>query len=70
MSSVVAPKTVGEIETFITMLSTACSDQAVYSRLEKLLAMPDRKRKAVVHSWVNDLLIAQAPQDFIQAVGI
>lgn len=62
-------KTVGEIETFVTMLTTACEDQKVFERLERLLSMPDQKRQAVVHAWVNDLLIAQAPRDFIQAVA-
>jgi hypothetical protein len=54
---------------FITMLLTACEDQTVYERLEKLLSLPDRKRQATVHSWVNDLLIAQAPKDFVAAIA-
>ena len=64
-----APKSVGEIETFITMLRTACEDDTVYSRLERLLSMPDAKRKAVVHAWVSDMLIADAPRDFVQAIA-
>lgn len=64
-----APKSVGEIEAFITMLRTACEDKKVYVRLERLLSMPDRERHALVHSWVNDMLIAKAPRDFIQAVA-
>ena len=63
------PKTVGEIDTFIVMLRTACDDRKVYERLERLLSMPDGKRQAVVHSWVSDMLIAQAPTDFIQAIA-
>jgi hypothetical protein len=31
--------------------------------------MPDEKRQAVVHAWVNDLLIAKAPRNFIQAIA-
>ena len=46
-----APKTVGEIDTFITMLRTACEDEKVDERLERLLCMPDQKRQSVVHSW-------------------
>jgi hypothetical protein len=64
-----APKSVGEIETFITMLSTACADTSVHARLEKLLSLPDRKRQDVVHAWVRDLLIAEAPRDFVQAIA-
>jgi hypothetical protein len=64
-----AIRSVGEVETFITMLRAACEDRTVYERLEHLLAMPDEKRQGVVHAWVNDMLIAGAPQDFIQAVA-
>jgi hypothetical protein len=63
------PKTVGEIDAFITMLRAACDERTVYERLERLLSMPDAKRQAVVHAWVNDLLIAGAPRDFIQAIA-
>jgi hypothetical protein len=51
------------------MLVTACEDDTVYERLERLLALPDQKRQALVHAWVTDLLIAQAPSDFIQAIA-
>jgi len=64
-----APKTVGEIDMFITMLQTACDDKQIYERLEHLLSMPDQKRQGVVHSWVNDMLIAEAPRDLVQAVA-
>jgi hypothetical protein len=64
-----APKSVGEIETFITMLSTACADASVHARLDKLLSLPDRKRQDVVHAWVRDLLVAEAPRDFVQAIA-
>jgi len=63
------PKTVGEIDTFITMLLTACENDMVHGHLEKLLSMPDRERQGAVHAWVSDLLIAQAPQDFIAAIA-
>ena len=64
-----APKSVGEIETFITMLRTACEDKRMHVTLERLLSMPDQKRQALVHAWVNDMLIAEAPRNFIQAVA-
>lgn len=63
------PKSVGEIDSFATMLRAACDDRKVHERLERLLSMPDEKRQAVVHAWVNDLLIAGAPRDFIQAIA-
>ena len=64
-----APRSVAEIESFITMLRTACSDDGVHRRLEQLLSMPDDKRRAVVRAWVNNLLIEGAPRDFTQAIG-
>jgi len=63
------PRTVAEVDGFITMLLSACENDDINRTLEMLLALPDEKRRGLVHSWVNDLLIAQAPQDFIQAVA-
>ena len=51
------------------MLRVACEDRGINERLERLLSLPDAQRHAVVHSWVSDLLIAQAPKDFIAAVA-
>lgn len=64
-----SPRSVADIESFITMLRVACEDRKVSERLERLLSLPDAKRQAVVHSWVSDLLIAGAPKDFIAAVA-
>jgi hypothetical protein len=64
-----APASVGDIETFITMLRSACSDEVVYQRLEKLLSMPDEKRRALVQKWVGDLVVQRAPVDFIRAIA-
>ena len=63
------PKSVGEIEVFVTMLATACEDKTTNERLDRLLSMPNDKRQAVVRAWVNDLLIAEAPRDFVQAIA-
>jgi hypothetical protein len=54
---------------FINMLSTACADESVHARLERLLSMPDRQRQEVVHAWVRDLLVAEAPRDFVHAIA-
>lgn len=64
-----AGRSVADIETFVTMLKTACEEESIRERLERLLSMPDRKRQAVVRAWVNDLLIAQGPGDFTQAIA-
>lgn len=63
------PRTVGEIDAFVDMLLAACEDEKVHGHLEKLLSLPDQTRQATVHAWVNDLLIAEAPPEFIQAIA-
>jgi len=63
------PRTVAEVEGFVSLLLSACDDPEINATLAKLLAMPDEKRRGLVHAWVTDLLIEKAPQDFIQAVA-
>lgn len=63
------PRTVADIEAFVDLLKAACKDAGINTTLERLLAMPDEKRKNVVHTWVTDLLIDGAPRDFTQAVA-
>jgi hypothetical protein len=64
-----APRSVGEVTGFIDMLLAACENRMVHDKLEALLSMPDPKRRSIVRAWVNDLLIAQAPPDFIAAIA-
>lgn len=63
------PRSVAEIEGFVGLLAAACSDPEINATLEKLLAMPDERRRGLVHTWVSDLLIEQAPKDLIEAVA-
>ena len=63
------PRSVAEIDGFITMLCVACEDREINDRLAKLLSLPDPKRQAVLHAWVSDLLIARAPRDFTAAIA-
>jgi hypothetical protein len=63
------PRTVADIDGFVSLLMAACNDPAVNSTLERLLSMPDEKRRSLVHVWVSDLLIEEAPRDFVQAVA-
>ena len=62
-------RTVGEIDGFISLLRAACADQAMNASLAKLLSMPDEERRAFVQNWVSDLLIKEAPKDFIEAIA-
>lgn len=63
------PRTVAEVEGFVDLLRAACNDAEINATLERLLSMPDEKRRGLVHAWVTDLLIEEAPPDFIQAVA-
>lgn len=62
-------KSVAEIESFITMLCVECEDKKINSVLEGLLSQPDEMRRGLVHEWVSDLLVRQAPKDFIEAIA-
>ncbi|OGA30403.1 MAG: hypothetical protein A3I01_17155 [Betaproteobacteria bacterium RIFCSPLOWO2_02_FULL_65_24] len=63
------PRSVAEIDSFITMLRVACEDQKINSQLERILSMPDSNRRSFIHTWISDLLIAKAPKDFIAAIA-
>jgi hypothetical protein len=63
------PRTVAEVEGFVSLLKAACDDPKINATLERLLSMPDGKRRGLVHAWVTDLLIEEAPRDFVQAVA-
>jgi len=64
-----APANVGEVEGFVNLLLAACDDPKINAALERLLSMPDEKRRSMVHVWVSDLLISEAPSDFVQAIA-
>jgi hypothetical protein len=64
-----APRSVADIEGFVDLLKAACEDEKINATLERLLAMRDAQRQGVVHAWVSDLMIAEAPREFIEAVA-
>ena len=64
-----APRSIADVEGFVDLLKAACNDPQINSTLQGLLAMPDAQRQGIVHAWVTDLLIAEAPRDFIEAVA-
>jgi hypothetical protein len=64
-----APRSVAEVEGFVSLLMAACADSKINATLERLLSMPDEKRRNLVRVWVSDLLIEEAPRELIQAVG-
>ena len=63
------PRSVAEIETFITMLRVACEDAKVNSQLERILSLPDQQRRSFINTWVSDMLIAKAPKDLVAAIA-
>ena len=63
------PRSVADVDSFITMLLAACEDRGMNGQLEKILSLPDTERKNLVHTWISDLLIAEAPKDFIAAIA-
>ncbi len=60
---------VAEVDGFIDLLRTACDNPAMNAALEKLLSQPDDVRQSMVHNWVSDLMLREAPRDFIRAIA-
>ena len=69
MSSTSLARSVGDIDSFILMLRAACDDRVMNARLERLLSLPDERRRAIVHTWIGDMVIAKAPRPLIEAVA-
>ncbi len=63
------PQSVAQVQGFVDLLRAACNDKKIRASLERLLSMPNDKRQTLVHVWVTDLLIEQAPRDFVQAIA-
>ncbi len=66
---VAAPRSVADVEGFVSLLQAACNDEKINETLQRLLSLPDEKRQGLVHAWVTDLLIEEAPRNFVQAVA-
>ena len=64
-----SPRSVAEIEGFVNLLAAACNDSRINTTLERLLAMPDERRKGMVHVWVTDLIVEEAPTDLVEAIA-
>jgi hypothetical protein len=64
-----SPQSVADIESFVNLLRVACEDPKINAQLERLLSFPDQKRQNMIHTWVSDMIIAEAPKDFIAAIA-
>jgi hypothetical protein len=63
------PRSVAEVDSFITMLRAACDDAAMHKTLTTLLSQPDAKRQAMVRWLVHDLQTKRAPQPLREAIA-
>jgi hypothetical protein len=63
------PRSVAEVQGFIDLLMAACNDAKINATLERLLAMPDARRQGLVHAWVTDLIVEEAPRELVEAVA-
>ena len=61
--------TVAEVNGFIDLLRAACDNPTMNAALEKLLSQTDEQRQSMVHNWVSDLLLRDAPRDFTRAIA-
>jgi hypothetical protein len=62
-------RTVSEVDGFINMLHAACEDQYMNETLERLLSLPDKKRKDVVLRLVEELENSNAPTSLTEAIA-
>lgn len=62
-------RTVAEVDGFIDMLHAACEDQYMNETLERLLTLPDEKRKEVVLKLLEELTNKDAPNMLIEAIS-
>ena len=61
--------TVGDNETFVTLIQLAREDPQVGQTLRSILAQPPLQRKALVKALVDDMSRQSAPADFVQAIA-
>jgi hypothetical protein len=63
------PRSVAEVQGFVDLLMAACHDAKINATLERLLAMPEARRQGLVHAWVTDLIVEEAPKELVEAVA-
>jgi hypothetical protein len=51
------------------MLRVACEDQKINATLERILSLPNEQRRGLIHAWVSDMIVEQAPNEFVQAIA-
>ena len=69
MPSRVKTRSVGDIESFVSLVLAACEDNQTGSTLEAILVMPKVQRRAFLNKLLNDLIIERAPADLLEALA-
>lgn len=60
---------VGNVESFITLLCVACEDAATHRKLEKILSLADAHRKEVLAALLREMREQQAPPQLMEALS-
>lgn len=63
------PRSVADVDSFITLLMLSREDEQVRARLRPVLELPDEARGDVVHRWVSELRVGGAPNELVAAIA-
>ena len=61
-------RTVGDNETFVTLMRVAQEDQAIQSTLATILALESFQRKSMLNTLLGDMKLKGAPPEFLAAL--
>jgi hypothetical protein len=56
-------------ETFLRLIRLAQGDAETREKLIAILSLDDANRKAAIHTFVSEMTLTRAPQEFIQAIA-
>ena len=62
-------KFVGENDPFITLIRVAQEDRKIRRQLLNILAQNKFNRESILNSYLEDMRMKQAPQEFISAIA-
>lgn len=56
-------------ESFITLMRLCQQDSEVRAKVQRIVCLPPKQRVAVVNGLVQQLMISDAPNDFVMAIA-
>lgn len=62
-------KSVGKSEPFVTLIRVAQEDVQIKNLLLGILSQNRFNRESILNSYINDLTLKKAPQEFISAIA-